>query len=57
MTQIIATMSDRLLGAFLREKRAGACVPEHGTYCYCKNGYQYYMNCTGICTADTSQRC
>ncbi|WP_344523998.1 hypothetical protein [Streptomyces albiaxialis] len=46
-------MSDKVLGLVLREERAGACVPEHGNYCYCRSGKKYYMNCYGICTKST----
>ncbi|WP_169814089.1 hypothetical protein [Actinomadura kijaniata] len=55
MARILGTMSDRLLGAVLREKTAGACVPEHGSFCYCRSGYRYTMNCYGICTKQTTR--
>ncbi|WP_282692497.1 hypothetical protein [Streptomyces sp. CC208A] len=57
MTRVIGTMGDKLLGLLLKEERAGACVPEHGTYCYCKNGVKWYMNCYGICKARTTAPC
>ncbi|MEU8826282.1 hypothetical protein [Streptomyces sp. NPDC048636] len=41
------------MSAVLREERAGACVPEHGQYCYCKSGKKYYHSCTGTCTKST----
>ncbi|WP_199486319.1 hypothetical protein [Actinomadura logoneensis] len=56
MTRIFGSVSDKLLGAVLGEKAAGACIPENGQLCYCKGGYRYTFNCYGVCTKQ-STRC
>ncbi len=54
---LIRKFADQLFSAVLRpEGTAGACVPEHGTYCGCTNHRKVYVNCNGICTA-TAQTC
>ncbi|GAA4634193.1 hypothetical protein GCM10023196_074730 [Actinoallomurus vinaceus] len=52
MSRLLGAMSDRLLGAVLKEQSAGACVPEHGSPCKCLNGWQYIFDCNGICRWD-----
>ncbi|MEU6477104.1 hypothetical protein ABZ858_09460 [Streptomyces sp. NPDC047017] len=52
MTRVIGTLGDRLLGVLLKEDRAGACVPEHGTFCKCANKVKYVFSCNGPCVKD-----
>ncbi|WP_202511851.1 hypothetical protein [Streptomyces sp. SID3343] len=56
MIRVIGTMGDKLLGLVLQEKRAGACVPEHGQFCVCRGGYRYIYSCNGPCVK-TATRC
>ncbi|MFE3201700.1 hypothetical protein [Embleya sp. NPDC059237] len=49
MNRVIGTMGDKLLGFVLREQMAGACIPEHGQWCACRNNYRYVLSCTGQC--------
>lgn len=51
---MFAAMSDRLLSAVLKEQTAGACVPEHGTFCKCVSGKKYVYSCNGPCVRDGS---
>ncbi|MEU0797068.1 hypothetical protein ABZ342_44000 [Amycolatopsis sp. NPDC005961] len=44
MARMINTLGDRLLGLFLREVKAGACVPEHGQVCK-----TFHFDCYGSC--------
>jgi len=44
MARMINTLGDRLLGLFLREVKAGACVPEHGQVCK-----TLHYDCNGSC--------
>ncbi|MFI6845157.1 hypothetical protein OG535_05970 [Kitasatospora sp. NBC_00085] len=63
MTRTLTSLGDRMLGAVLKQKKAGACVPPD--YCgvvactsrsgYCSGGWWWqpmcngYYNCTGTC--------
>lgn len=49
MKRMIGKMGDRLLGVVLKEDRAGACVPEAGHFCMCKNHVRYIITCLGPC--------
>ena len=49
MRRLIGTMGDKLLGTLLKEHRAGACVPETGSFCKCSNHVRYVITCTGPC--------
>ncbi|WP_328453049.1 MULTISPECIES: hypothetical protein [unclassified Amycolatopsis] len=44
MARMINTLGDRLLGLFLREVKAGACVAEHGQVCK-----TFHYDCYGTC--------
>lgn len=44
MARLINTLGDRLLGLFVREVKAGACIPEHGQVCKTLH-YDCYGNC------------
>ncbi|WIY00818.1 hypothetical protein QRX60_43320 [Amycolatopsis mongoliensis] len=44
MARLINTLGDRLLGLFLGEVKAGACIPEHGQVCKTLH-YDCYGNC------------
>ena len=44
MARMINTLGDRLLGLFLREVKAGACVPENGKVCK-----TLHYDCNGNC--------
>ncbi|MGW1867177.1 hypothetical protein ACWCPS_16630 [Streptomyces mauvecolor] len=55
MRRMIGTMGDRLLQLAIGEQPAGACVPEVGTLCYCKGGYEYRFACNGVCTKRTNK--
>ncbi|WP_438295681.1 hypothetical protein [Streptomyces sp. HUAS TT7] len=36
----------------LKEDRAGACVPEHGSFCKCSNHVRHVYSCNGPCVKD-----
>ncbi len=66
MTKTLIGLGDRMLGALLKQEKAGACVPGYGTSCstyiacggYCSGttyftNYCYsFYNCYGVCTSD-----
>lgn len=57
MARFTARAGDRLLGVFLGRIDAGACVPENGQYCYCRNHYKWFISCHGACQPNYGLRC
>ncbi|MFJ3229742.1 hypothetical protein [Streptomyces sp. NPDC086787] len=49
MKRMIGKAGDKILGALLKEQRAGACVPEAGDFCMCKKHVEYIITCYGPC--------
>ena len=49
MTARVKSLADRLLARFVPAVDAGACVPEHGSLCYCLARKQIRYNCYGGC--------
>jgi hypothetical protein len=67
MTKTLIGLGDRMLGALLKQEKAGACVPGFGTTCsgtyvacgsYCSGGVYFtkycdsFYNCYGVCTSN-----
>ncbi|MEV5988884.1 hypothetical protein AB0L85_28420 [Streptomyces sp. NPDC052051] len=46
---MIGKLGDKLLGVLLKEDKAGACVPEHGSFCKCSSHKKYIYSCNGPC--------
>ena len=50
MTKLAQKWGDRMLGLFLKQHDAGACVPNYGKYCGCYNCREKHINCYGGCS-------
>lgn len=57
MTQLINTISDRLLAVFVPRVEAGACVGGAGECCKCQMGYRYVLDCYGNCVQTATRGC
>jgi hypothetical protein len=51
MTKLITRVGDRVLGALLATREAGACVPEMGQWCACITDTSRQPG-TGYCRSD-----
>lgn len=47
--KLFKAVGDRMLDRLLRTTRVGACVPDHGEFCYCKSTYRWEVSCNGPC--------
>jgi len=70
MTRTLTSFGDRMLGALLKQKKAGACVPPDSCgvvpcswkSSYCQGGVYWtpmcsgYFNCTGKCVGSGAQQ-
>ena len=45
----LGKIADKVMTLILGEQIAGACVPNAGDFCYCRNHKRFIVSCTGPC--------